>query len=118
MTGMADCRALEERLAQLEELEEEWFLARFHQQVRKQREKAWHDYHRKLRTFKENDIVLLYDSKFKKFPGKLPMHWLGPYVVKEVIDGGAVQLSRLNGDPFPGRVNGSRLKLYTGRPTA
>jgi len=33
MTGIADREALEERLAQLEELEEEWFLAGFHLQV-------------------------------------------------------------------------------------
>jgi len=52
--------------------------------------------------FKENDLVLLCDSKFKKFPGKLWMHWLGPYVVKEVIDGGMVQLGKLNGEPFLG----------------
>eukprot|EP00253_Pinus_taeda_P035482 PITA_35482 len=49
--------------------------------------------------------------------GKLHMHWLGPNVIKEVTDGGTVQLAKLNGDPFPGRVNGSRLKLYTGGPT-
>ena len=40
------------------------------------------------------------------------MHWLGPYIIKEVTDGGAVQLTKLNGDLFQGRVNGSRLKLY------
>ena len=33
MIGLADHRALEEWLTQLEELEEEWFLARFHQKV-------------------------------------------------------------------------------------
>jgi len=33
LTRMTDCKALEERLVQLEELEEEWFLASFHQQV-------------------------------------------------------------------------------------
>ena len=71
MTGMVEHEALEERLMQLEELEEEWFLAGFHQQVQKQHEKSWHDRHIKLRTFKENDLVLLYDSKFKKFPGNL-----------------------------------------------
>lgn len=31
LIGMTDHEALEERLTQLEELEEEWFLARFHQ---------------------------------------------------------------------------------------
>ena len=31
MIGMVDHGALDEQLAQLEELEEEWFFARFHQ---------------------------------------------------------------------------------------
>lgn len=42
------------------------------------------------------------------------MHWLGQYIVKEIIDGGAVQLTKLNVEPFLRKVNGSRLKLYTG----
>eukprot|EP00253_Pinus_taeda_P023008 PITA_23008 len=67
LIGMADHEALEEWLMQLMELEEDRFLAGFHQQVQKEREKARHDCHIKLRTFKVNDIVLLYDSKFTKF---------------------------------------------------
>ena len=104
-TGMMDRRA---RMARaLTELEEDRFLAGFHQQVQKECEKAWHDQHIKLRTFKVNDLVLLYDNKFDKFPGKFQMHWLGPYVIKEISDGGADQLVKLNGDPFPGKANGS-----------
>lgn len=101
----------------MEELKEVCFLAGFHQQVQNQREKAWHDRHIKLRTFKTNDLVLLYDSKFDKFPGKLRMHLLGPYVIKEITDGGVVQLVKLNGELFPGKVNGNRLKVYKGGPT-
>ena len=41
LTGMTDNGSLEERLLQLDELEEERFLAGFHQKVQKQREKAW-----------------------------------------------------------------------------
>ena len=103
LTGMTDHGALEERLTQLDEFEEERFLAGFDQQVQKQREKAWHDRHIKLRTFKVNDLVFLYDSKFDKFPGKFKMHWLGPYVIKEITDGGVVQLVKLNGEPFRGK---------------
>eukprot|EP00253_Pinus_taeda_P026022 PITA_26022 len=114
LTGMTNCEALEERLVQLEELKEEQFLAGFHQHVQKQREKAWHDCHIKLCTFKVNDLVLLYDSKFDKFSGKFKMHWLGPYIVKEVTDGGTIQLVKLNGEPFSGKVNDNRLKPYTG----
>ena len=67
--------------------------------------------------FKVNDLVLLYDNKFDKFPGKFRMHLPGPYVIKEFIDGGAVQLVKLNGEPFPRKVNGSRLKPYMSGPT-
>lgn len=117
LTGMTDCVTLEERLVQLEELEEERFLVGFHQQVQKQDENAQHDQHIKLRTFKVNDLVLLYDSKFDKFPGKFIMQCLRQYIIKEITDGGAVQLVKLNGDPFLGKVSGSLLKPYTGGPT-
>ena len=67
---MEDHRALEDWLAQLMELEEDRFLAGFHQQVQKECENARHDRHIKLHTFKVNDLVLLYDYKFDKFPRK------------------------------------------------
>jgi len=66
------------------ELEEDRFLAGFHQQVQKEGEKSWHDQHIKLCTFEVNDLVLLYDRKFEKFPGNFQMHWLGPYVVNKL----------------------------------
>jgi len=113
LTGIMDRKALEGRLVQLAELEKERFLVGFHQQVQKQCEKAWHDRHIKLHTFKVNALVLLYDSKFDKFLGKFRMHSLGPYVIKEITDGGVVQMVKLNGDPFLGKVNGSKLKPYT-----
>lgn len=54
----------------------------------------------------------MYDNKFTKFPGKFQMHWLGYYVIKDISDGGIVQLAKLSGELFPGRINGSRLKVY------
>lgn len=44
------------------------------------------------------------------------MHWIGPYVFKEIIDGGIVQLAKLNEEMFPRKVNGSELKLNRGDP--
>jgi hypothetical protein len=55
-------------------MEEDRILARFHQQVWKSRDKAWHDNHVKRKTFKEEDIVLLYDRKLLQHPGKMRMH--------------------------------------------
>lgn len=40
------------------------------------------------------------------------MHWLGPYIVKEIMDGSVVQLAKLNSELFLGKINGNRLKLY------
>ena len=79
ITRMTDTDTVEERLAQLLSLEEDRFVAGFHQKVQKEREKAWHDRHIKSKTFQIRDLVLLYDSKFIKFPGKFKTHWLGPY---------------------------------------
>ena len=45
MTCMEDEEELEERIAQLIQLEEDRFIAGFHQKVAKDRQKAWHDRH-------------------------------------------------------------------------
>jgi hypothetical protein len=112
ITQMTERGAVQERLNQLLSMEEDRILAGFHQQVQKARDKSWHDHHIKRKTFKEGDLVLLYDSKALQHPGKLRMHWLGPYEVKTITDGGVVQLRDLAGTDLRGMVNGSRLKLY------
>ena len=76
LTGMKDHEALEEWIAPLMELVEDRLLAGIHQQVQKEREKAWHDRHIKFLTFKVNDLVMLYDSNFTKLSGKFQMHCL------------------------------------------
>jgi hypothetical protein len=58
------------------------------------------------------DLVLLYNSKFMRHPGKFLMHWLGPYVIQHVIEVGVAHLETLNREVLGGMVNGSRLKLY------
>ena len=113
ITGMTDTNTVQERLAQLLALEEDRFITGFHQKVQKAREKAWHDRHIKSKTFQIGDLVLLYDSRFIKFPGKFKTHWLGPYQIQQVTEGGVVQLSKLNGELLPTMINGSRLKLYS-----
>jgi hypothetical protein len=70
----------------LVELEEDIFIAGFHQQVQKEREKAYHDRHIKKKTFKQGDLVLVYDSKFIKHPRKFRTHWLGPYEIAYVTE--------------------------------
>jgi hypothetical protein len=75
-TGMDETCTVQDRLAQLMELEEDKFIVGFHQQVQKEREKAYHDRHIKKKAFKQGDLVLLYDRKFMKHPGKFKTHWI------------------------------------------
>jgi hypothetical protein len=63
LTDLADEETVEESLLHLVELEEDIFIAGFHQQVQKNREKAWHDRHIKSKAIKEGDLVLMYDNK-------------------------------------------------------
>jgi hypothetical protein len=71
-------------------MEEYQILVGFHQQVQKERDTTWHDMHIKKKTFREVYLVLMYDNKSFQHPRKLRMDWLGPYEVKNVIDGGDV----------------------------
>jgi hypothetical protein len=96
----------------LVELEEDRFIAGFHQQVQKEREKAYHDRHIKKKALKQGDLELMYDNKFIRHPEKFIMHCLGPYEIAYVTEGGATQLKTLKGEWKEGLVNESRLKLY------
>jgi hypothetical protein len=107
ITQMTERSAIQEILNQMLAMEEDRILAGFHQQVQKAREKAWHDRHIKKKTFKEGDLVFLYDSKSFQHPGKLRIHWLGPYKVKFVTNDGAIQLRDLAGAYLRGMINGS-----------
>jgi hypothetical protein len=109
---MDDSGIVQDRLAQLIELEEDRFIAGFHQQVQKEREKAYHDQHIKRKAFKQGDLVLVYEKKFMKNPGKFRTHCVGPFQVAYVTKGGVVHLNTLTGEWKDGLVNGSRLKLY------
>jgi hypothetical protein len=51
-TDMDGTGAIQEMLTQLVELKEDRFISRFHQQVQKEREKAYHDRHIKKKAFK------------------------------------------------------------------
>jgi hypothetical protein len=73
-TDMDDTSVVQERLAQLVKLEEDRFIAGFHQQVQKEREKAYHDRRIRKKAFKKGDIVLVYENKFTKHPRKFRTH--------------------------------------------
>jgi len=115
-TDMDDSGVEVEHMSQLLELEEDRFIVGFQQQVQKARDKAWHDIHIKHKVFQVGDLVLLYDRKFLKHPGKFQTHWLGPFFIDQVTEAGVVQLVNLQGELHGGLVNGGRLKLYKDSP--
>jgi hypothetical protein len=90
ITHMTERGTVQDRLNQLMIMEEDRILEGFHQQVQKARDKDWNDKHIKKKTFKEGDLVLMYDRKSIQHPGKIRMHWLGPYEVKTVTDGDCI----------------------------
>ncbi len=72
--------------------------------------KRWHDRHIARKEIKEGDLVLLFNSRLKLFPGKLKSRWSGPFKVTQVFPHGAVEVWSEASGAF--KVNGQRLKPY------
>ena len=101
------------RLSQLNELDELRLEAYESSLLYKEKTKKWHDQRlRGNKEFKIGDRVLLFNSRFRLFPGKLKSRWSGPFVVKKVFPYGTVELEDQNGLIF--KVNGHRVKHYAG----
>ncbi len=58
------------------------------------------------------DLVLLFNSRLRLFPGKLKSKWTGPYLVTQLFPHGAVELKTKEGVWF--KRNRDRIKLYFG----
>ena len=58
------------------------------------------------------DLVLLFNSRLRLFPGKLKSKWTCPYTVTQIFPHGAVELETKEGVRF--KVNGQRIKIYLG----
>ena len=104
--------AKEERLLQLNELEELRNESYDNSRIYKDKTKKWHDQRILRREFKTREQVLLFNSRLKLFPEKLKSKWSGPYTVVSSTTFGTVTLRTSNGEEF--KVNGQRLKHYLG----
>ncbi|KAK8560118.1 hypothetical protein V6N12_012921 [Hibiscus sabdariffa] len=105
----------EKRLLELNELEEFRLQAYESARLYKEKSKRWHDKHIMPQHFHEGQQVLLYNSRLKLFPGKLKSRWSGPFLVHKVYPYGAVEIKK-DEDANIFKVNGQRLKVYTGAP--
>ena len=73
--------AKEERLLQLNELEELRNEAYDSVRIYKDKTKKWHDQRILRKEFKAGDQVLLFNSRLRLFPEKLKSKWSGPFTV-------------------------------------
>ena len=100
----------EKRLLQLNELEELRNEVYDKSSIYKDKTKRWHDKRIMRKKFKAVELVLLYNSRLKLFPGKLKLRWSGPYTVIAVTPFKAMALRSYSGNEF--KVNGQRIKHY------
>ncbi|XP_049391486.1 uncharacterized protein LOC125855853 [Solanum stenotomum] len=101
------------RITQLHELEEFRFHAYENAKFYKEKTKRWHAKHIVSRTFVPGQLVLLFNSRLKLFPGKLRSKWSGPFEVVRITQHGALELrNKDNSSTF--LVNGQRVKHYFG----
>ncbi|XP_074292263.1 uncharacterized protein LOC141619138 [Silene latifolia] len=100
----------EKRLLQLNELDEFRLQAYESSRLYKEKTKRWHDKKILKKEFKIGDNVLLFNSRFKIFLGKLRSRWSGPFTVTNVNMFGSVEVMTTNGEKF--KANGHRLKVY------
>ena len=110
-------RAGLKRLLDINELEELRNDAYFNSRISKDKLKKWHDQLIARKNFKQGDQVLLYDSKFHLFPGKLKSRWTGPFTILEVYSNGSVDLLNSKENRVF-KVNGQSLKPYAAQHSA
>ncbi|XP_016755251.1 uncharacterized protein [Gossypium hirsutum] len=90
-------QAGEKRMLQLDELEEFRLFSYENAKMYKEKYKRWHDNHIQPREFREEQKVLLFNSRIRLFPGKLKSRWTGPFTIHKVYPYEAVELYDNNG---------------------
>ncbi|KAG9458288.1 hypothetical protein H6P81_002796 [Aristolochia fimbriata] len=101
----------ENRLLRLNALDEFRYWSYENAKMYKEKPKKWHDEHIIPKEFKPGQLVLLFNSRLRLFPGKLRSKWTGPFSVERVLKSGAVEIKNPK-DQSTFIVNGQRLKRY------
>ena len=78
--------------------------------IYKERTKNWHDKCISIKRFDEGNIVLLFNSRLKLFPGKLRSRWSSPFEITKVFPSGAIEIKGKSREPFI--INRQLLKHY------
>ena len=104
----------EKRLSDISSLDEWRTQAYENAKLFKEKVKRWHAKRIQKREFKVGEYVLLYNSRFRFFAGKLLSKWEGPYIIEEVYRSRAIEINNAEGTN-PKVVNGKRIKHYISR---
>jgi len=101
------------RYEQLNLISEKRLAAICHHQLYQKRMAKTYDKKVRPRVFQEGDLVL---KKLLSLPGEDQSKWApnyeGPYVVKKAFSGGALKLSRMDGENLARPVNSDSVKRY------
>lgn len=76
----------------------------------KEKMKKYHDQNIEKREFVVGDLVFLFNSRLRLFPGKLKSKWTRSFIVTQLFPHGAVELENKEGTRF--KLNGKRIKVY------
>ena len=76
---------MEQSLNELNELDEFCLKAFESATLYKEKMKKYHDLKIEKREFIVGDLVLLYNSRLRLFPGKLKSKWTDPYLVTQLF---------------------------------
>ena len=110
---LPETSTLEERLVELEQLDETRRDAKTTNEDHKHRVKIQYDKFVHPRVFFEWDLILVYDQASDTLgAGKFIVIWHGPYTVKHVLDKGSYELQDYKGNCLKEPWNGLYLKKY------
>ena len=104
--------AAEKRFYGLNELDEFRLKSYKSSSLYKEKMKKYHDQKIEKRDFVVGDLMLLFNSRLRLFPGKLISKSTGPLLITQVFPYGAVDLENKEGVRF--KVNRQRIKIYLG----
>ncbi|KAK4707048.1 hypothetical protein R3W88_033387 [Solanum pinnatisectum] len=102
-----------QRVSDLNEVDEFRLRAYESSALYKEKMKKYHDQKIEKHEFVMGDLVLLFKSRLRLFPGKLKSKWTRPFIVTPVFPHGAVKLENNEGTRF--NVNGQRIKVFMGK---
>ena len=100
------------RLFQINEMDEFRYNAYESATLYKENMKYYHDSKILKRDFQPKDLVLLYNSRLKFFPGKLKSRWSDPFEIVSVSPNGSVIEVKTKDGTQTFKVNVQRVKHY------